>query len=114
MTLRIILSVRGTLVDGGTFSGTTSSSQSVSSRNTHVISTTRSAGNVPRNPHTFMLDNLGSKPESAWTEGDTKSSVLDGKSVLAIDNNGRDDGNLGVKITIDREVGYDTAYPRGK
>ena|ERR1700722_8938081 len=116
MTLRIILSVRGTLVDGGTFSGNTSSTaNSGSSRTTHVISTNRSAtGNVSRNAHTFMLDNLGSKPESAWAEGDGKSSVLDGKGVLPVDNSAAEPGNLGVKITIDREVGYDSAYPRGK
>jgi hypothetical protein len=41
-------------------------------------------------------------------------SVLDGKGVLPVDNSAAEPGNLGVKITIDREVGYDSAYPRGK
>jgi len=111
MTLRIILSVRGTLVDGGSFSGGASTTANSSgSRTTHVISTNRSTASR-NNPHAFMLDNLANKPDAVWAEGDNKSSILDGKpGVLAIDNPSRDGGNLGVKITIDREIGYDSAY----
>jgi hypothetical protein len=111
MTLRIILSVRGTLVDGGSFSGGASTTANSSgSRTTHVISTNPSTASR-NNPHAFMLDNLANKPDAVWAEGDNKSSILDGKpGVLAIDNPSRDGGNLGVKITIDREIGYDSAY----
>lgn len=107
MTLRIILSVRGTLVAGGSFalSGTTANSST--SRTTHVIST-RSAG-VPTNlsnqaPHTYTLDDMRTKPESEWVDENKSHNGDDGKPGVL-------DQGSGIKVTIDREVGYDT---RGK
>ncbi|KAJ7505364.1 hypothetical protein B0H11DRAFT_1978308 [Mycena galericulata] len=107
MTLRIILGIRGTLVQGGSFALTGSSIPSGSSRGTHVLSTTRS-GVAPTHstPHTYTLDDMRSKPEPVWGD-DNKAG--DDKRVLAIDErNAASPGNLGVKVTIDREVGYDT------
>jgi hypothetical protein len=117
MTLRIILVVRGTLADGGSYLGT-SSSQSGSSRSTHVISTSRSGvvTNPSRIPPTYTLDDMRSKAEPEWHESsDGKSSVLDSKGgVLPVETPGGE-GNVGVKITIDREIDYDSApYPHGR
>jgi hypothetical protein len=111
MTLRIILAVRGPLADGGSFAGS-SSATSGSSRATHVISTNRSRdGTNSRSANgTFTLDNLHSKTEGEWPE-DGKSSVTESKgAVLGDDSN----GNIGVRITVDREVGYDDPYMRSK
>ncbi|KAL0580111.1 hypothetical protein V5O48_001887 [Marasmius crinis-equi] len=119
MTLRIILSVRGPLQKGGSFalSGSTANS---SSRTTHVISGGRSG--VPTNISsrvgpTYTLDDMRTKPESEWNENDAGS---EGKGVaFGIDNNPspvQSRGEVvdpGVKITIDREVGYDR-YPHAK
>ncbi len=115
MTLRIILSVRGSLAHGGTFS--TGSAHTASSRTTHVLST-RSGGGAPtisRAPHTYTLDDIRSKREGEWSQ----NSVKDDKGVLPIDGSQPEiaspegDGNIGVKITVDREIGYDV-YPHAK
>ncbi|KAK7056746.1 hypothetical protein VNI00_002463 [Paramarasmius palmivorus] len=113
MTLRIILSVRGPLAKGGSFalSGSTANS---SSRNTHVISTSRSG--QPTNlsshvGHTYTLDDMRTKPEGEWTDTDAASDGKGG-AVLAIDNPNREPVG-GVKVTVDREIGYDQ-YPRAK
>jgi hypothetical protein len=116
MSLRIILSVRGSLEYGGSFGGSHSGGTSSGSRTTHVISAR--SGVVPTNisthgnvNNTYTLDDMRTKPEGEWgvaIEGDGKSSVHDispdGKPTLVSD--GREDGGVGVKITIDREVGY--------
>ncbi|KAH9480445.1 hypothetical protein JR316_0007045 [Psilocybe cubensis] len=108
MTLRIILSVRGTLDHGGSFA-LSASTGATSSRTTHVISG-RSGNNATHisthTPHTYTLDDLRSKPEGDWpsADGDTKSSVHED----AVKGLARSDShNAGVKITIDREIGYD-------
>ncbi|KAF9049664.1 hypothetical protein BDZ89DRAFT_1098958 [Hymenopellis radicata] len=114
MTLRIILSVRGSLAQGGTFS--TGSAHTSSSRTTHVLST-RSGGpaTVSRAPHTYTLDDIRSKREGEWSQ----NSVKDDKGVLPIDGSQPEiaspegEGNMGVKITVDREIGYDV-YPHAK
>ncbi|KAK1226587.1 hypothetical protein PQX77_010427 [Marasmius sp. AFHP31] len=117
MTLRIILSVRGPLYKGGSFalSGSTANS---SSRNTHVLSASRSG--VPTNLSarmgpTYTLDDIRTKPEGEWADNDGAS---DGKSVGLVDGStnpvhSRGGGDAGVKITIDRQVGYDQ-YPHAK
>jgi hypothetical protein len=120
MSLRIVLSVRGNLAHGGSFalSNTTNTG---SSRTTHVI-TTRTGGGVPTHlsthggNHTFTLDDMRSKPEGEWT-GDNKSSVNDSENKpRELDpDTGRVQGNMGVKITINREVDYDESpYPHAK
>jgi len=110
MSLRIILSVRGTLVSGGSFTGNLTGQSS--SRGTRVVSTNRSTTD-PRVAPTYTLDDMRTKPESEWIE-DTKSSVTDRKGVIAIEDPNADPNNIGVKITINREVGYDGGYPQAK
>jgi len=110
MSLRIILSVRGSLVHGGSFA-LSGSSHSGSSRTTHVISTR--TGGVPTNitshgPHTYTLDEMRSKPEGDWVDG--KLSVIEPEAKPAILEPQHDNERgltSGVKITIDREIGYD-------
>lgn len=121
MTLRIILSVRGTLNSGGSFALNASSAHTGStSRTTHVLSTSRSGvpTDLSHNPHhTYTLDQMRSKPEGEW------GPDVDAKSVNELSKGGilppgSDDvavispnpANLGVKITIDREVDYDSPY----
>ncbi|KAJ7212154.1 hypothetical protein GGX14DRAFT_697153, partial [Mycena pura] len=109
MSLRIVLSIRGTLVHGGSFALTGSTAPSNSSRATHVLST---RSGVPTNsthtPHTYTLDDMRAKPEAAWGEVDSKpASTGDDKGTLAIEDPNAP-ANIGVKVTIDREVGYDS------
>ncbi|KDR82758.1 hypothetical protein GALMADRAFT_238272 [Galerina marginata CBS 339.88] len=112
MTLRIVLSVRGTLDHGGSFA-LSASTGGTSSRTTHVIS--GRSGNHPTNisthtPHTYTLDELRSKPEGEWhnTDADTKSSVhLAEDGIKSGVHRSDSNGGVGVKITIDREIGYD-------
>jgi hypothetical protein len=101
MTLRIILNVRGSLASGGAFTGVTASSGQSSSRTTHVIST-RSGGHPGSQvAHTFNLDDIRStKPEPEWSEpgNDNKVIAIDAPQPM---------GPNGVRITVDREIGYD-------
>ncbi|KAF8158399.1 hypothetical protein B0H34DRAFT_656939 [Crassisporium funariophilum] len=121
MTLRIVLSVRGTLEHGGSFALSASTGGS-SSRTTHVLSANgggRSANhpNHPTNisthtPHTYTLDELRSKPEGEWgvvgDDRDTKSSVHGvGGGLVERDLGDKGDRGVGIKITVDREIGYD-------
>jgi hypothetical protein len=118
MTLRIILSVRGSLVHGGSFAGA-STGASGNSRTTHVISTGRShGGNVPQ---TYDLSQVSKVAEGGgeWALGDSdgKSSVTGSgpKGILPVGSHGVDVGQDGVKITIDQQVEYDNdTYPRAK
>nr|GAT60346.1 predicted protein [Mycena chlorophos] len=114
MSLRIVLGIRGTLVHGGSFALTGSSAPSNSSRATHVIST-RSGVPTNQTPHTYTLDDIRStKPEAAWGDVDSKNaSSGDDKGQFPIDERTGSPTNIGVKITVDREVGYDS-YGRAK
>jgi len=104
MTLRIILNVRGSLSSGGVFSGGTASTGQSSSRTTHVISTR--SGGQSQAAHTYNLDDIRStKPEREWSETGTDNKVV------AIDASPM--GPNGVRITVDREIGYDQ-YPHTK
>jgi len=110
MSLRIVLGIRGTLVHGGSFALTGSTVPSNSSRATHVIST---RSGVPTNsthtPHTYTLDDMRSKPEAVWGDADSKNTTpADDKGALPLGERAATPPNLGVKVTIDREVGYDT------
>ena len=107
MTLRIILSVRGSLELGGSFA--LSASVGNSSRSTHIVS--GRSGN-PTNgsiqPNTFTLDDLRTKPESEWAvDPDNKSSIniADRKTNLVPDHF-REPNNrsMGVKVTIDKDT----------
>jgi hypothetical protein len=116
MTLRIILSVRGSLVYGGSFAGA-STAATGTSRSTHVITTNRSHGGVGP-VHTYDLSQVSKVAEGGggeWnlSDSDGKSSVNGPKGILPVGSHGVDVGRDGVKITIDQEVEYDT-YPRAK
>ncbi|KAJ4000391.1 hypothetical protein F5050DRAFT_533939 [Lentinula boryana] len=100
MTLRIILNVRGSLKSGGVFTGGTASSGHSSSRTTHVISTRSGGRHSSQAAHTYNLEDMRTtKPEPEWPEPDAENKVI------AIDGAPMDPN--GVKITVDREVGYD-------
>jgi hypothetical protein len=108
MSLRIVLSIRGTLVHGGSFALTGSTVPSNSSRATHALS---ARSGVPTNsthtPHTYTLDDMRSKPEASWDDAISKSTP-DDKGPLPLGERAPTPPNLGVKVTIDREVGYDS------
>lgn len=106
MSLRIILSIHGSLDYGGNFSLTTGTF--TSSRTTHV-SNARS-GNLPVNHSApnghYTLDDLGTKPESEWIS-DGKGIVSDNDTVLKSGLLARNSDFNGVKVTVDKEIGYD-------
>jgi hypothetical protein len=107
MTLRIILSVRGSLDLGGSFA--LSASTGNSSRSTQIISA-RSGNPVNGSiqPNTFTLDDLRTKPESEWAVGphDKSSiSIADRKNNLIPDSREPSEtSTMGVKVTIDRDT----------
>ncbi|OAX31700.1 hypothetical protein K503DRAFT_852255 [Rhizopogon vinicolor AM-OR11-026] len=121
MSMRIILSVKGDLTNGGIFSASSHAASS-SGAHTHTLS----SGNRQRGAnHTFTLGDMrdatvavaGRKEGAAW-DGD-KSSVTgaevreESKVVLPIA--GEDiDGGLGVQITVDQQVEYDDGFPTRK
>ena len=116
MTLRIILNIRSSLDHGGSFalSGSSAHNTSRSGGNPaiHGLSNVSGIGAQPThgginsvqlrstngpvgpNAHTYTLDEMRGKGESGW-DGDItedKSSVGDGKD------------DLGVKVTVDRDI----------
>ncbi|KAF8964369.1 hypothetical protein BDZ97DRAFT_1919056 [Flammula alnicola] len=111
MTLRVVLSIRSTLAGGGSFALSASSAGASSSRTgtTHTGISTHGAG-----VHTYTLDEMRGKPEGEWGvgDGDAKSSVHgltageDGVVKVGVVEREELD-TAGVKITIDREIGYD-------
>jgi len=115
MTLRIILSVRGSLVSGGSFAVTSASNPSRSGGTTHVISASR-RGDAATNPVLSLQPTPGTYAvplegkERDWVaEYDGKSSVGDKegafdspRSPVLVDN--------GVKITVATETDYDGPF----
>lgn len=102
MTLRIILSVRGTLHYGGSFSGMGSMSTGIHS-GSRGIGSGRVPPNAPSilqiNSHThtaqtFTIDGISQKVEHNWDGSEGKAEVLPIP----------DDDRKGVKITVDREI----------
>jgi hypothetical protein len=106
MTLRIILAVRGSLVSGGSFAGSTPSS----SYTTHVLSTSRSlsTGRAP----TYTLDQMRAGTKEVYVDADVKAGYHKGSDDILNISEGIIDGAKGVKVTIDREVDYDHDYNR--
>lgn len=126
MTLRIILSVRGSLASGGSFAGSSSGGSSGSrGATTHVISTRHTGANST--PGVLQIGSqLSNAPGQTYTIGemtqdkgrtadwdtDGKSSVNEGKEALVpsddnvniVDTNSTPANPYGVKITIDRQV----------
>ncbi|KAG5654268.1 hypothetical protein H0H81_005514 [Sphagnurus paluster] len=111
MSLRIILSVRGSLAQGGSFALSANTTTN-SSRTTHVIST---RGAVPTNisthGQTYTLD-VRSKTEADWASND-KASESEAKPTI-LDSAEANNPGVGVKITIDREIGYDDSFHHAK
>ncbi|KAG1733044.1 uncharacterized protein EDB91DRAFT_1150079 [Suillus paluster] len=124
MSMRIILSVRGDLANGGSFS-VSSHAASSSGANTHSLS---GSGTRPRGVnHTFTLGDMrdasvavaGRKEGGEWDAD--KSSVTpheESKVILPIVGEDIDGGiprartGLGVQITVDQQVEYDDGFAR--
>jgi len=106
MSLRIILSVRGSLNHGGSFA-LSDSSAATASRSTQGISVPRSGGAITNisthgPQHTYTLDEMRTRPES---RSSGNANDIDAKSSVHV--LGSDDAPIGVKVTVDREIGYD-------
>ncbi|KAF8349350.1 hypothetical protein F5887DRAFT_878651 [Amanita rubescens] len=111
MTLRIILSVRGNLDYGGSFALSASSGLTGSSRTTHVISTRSGVQthlSIHNPTHTYTLDDMRSKPEGEF-DIDGKSSVNEPKSTALYESPAIEGPRLGVKVTVNRDIDYDTS-----
>ena len=120
MTLRIILSVRGSLIHGGSFAGVWPSSTGTHSASRGIAST-RAPPNAPSvlqiasNAHsapTYTIDNIRQKTERGWDGSEGKGDII---AVAENDHKPLDSpeydaeypkapGLQGVKITVDREV----------
>jgi hypothetical protein len=133
MTLRIILSVRGTLHYGGSFAGVWSSSSG-----TNTASRGVGSARAPANPppvlqinshthpaHTYTIDGISQKVEHGWDGSEGKNEILP-IAVPDLKNSPINESEFdcasaktpglpahGVKITVDREIAdYDP--PRTK
>ena len=115
MTLRIILSVRGSLEKGGSYA--VSSSHSHSHPSTHVISSQRiAAGGAvlslqqpPQGTYNVPLGADGKTHD--WTDDKASDAIVEakGEGVYPVDppiSPELDEGPRGVKVTIDTEVDY--------
>ncbi len=122
MTLRIILSVRGSLLHGGSFAGAWPMSTSTHSASRGIASA-RAPPNAPSvlqitsNGHsapTYTIDGIRQKSERGWDVTEAKSDI----SAVAEDDHkpldspeydaeySKAPGLQGVKITVDREVDH--------
>lgn len=119
MTLRIILSVRGTLAYGGSFAGasTPNTSAGNSRGTTHVLSarapgasnvlninSTIGTGTIGQ---TYTIGEMGADKSRPDWDADGKSSVNEGKEGLVPSDDQVNIVNThpkGVKVTIDRQV----------
>jgi len=116
MTMRIILSVRGSLVSGGSFAGTSSGSHSgtTASRNTHGIrtnptTTANSVLNINSHPNqTYTINEIskGVKGDDAWMGNDGKSVDSKGEHMFPEHAVEAPNSGLDVKITVDTETDY--------
>ncbi|KAI0051095.1 hypothetical protein FA95DRAFT_1486048 [Auriscalpium vulgare] len=114
MTLRIILSVRGTLYSGGSFAGVWSSTTGTNSASRAVTSARAPAGapsvlQINSQLHgapTYTIDGMDGKAEHGWDGSDHKETLphdLKQSSTLTSDYEVPAPG-LGVMVTVDREV----------
>jgi len=119
MTLRVILAVRGTLIDGGVYAGQSQGSSSAArsggptgvsfSRNKETNIVNISNNGTGRSPQTYTLEEMRSKAERDWHD-DGKGSLAESRSVLETKTNPEDglapynSGFPGVTVTIDRET----------
>lgn len=118
MTLRIILSVRGSLKDGGSYAVSSTSAHSRSNPSTHVISTHRPAG-APGNPvvsfqqpgmYPVTLTGGENKGNNDWTDDKASDQMAEVKGEGVFPEPAgtptSEDAPKGVKITIDRETAF--------
>jgi len=124
MTLRIILAVRGSLSQGGSFAGVLSASSGTHSAS-RGIGTARAPTNAPsvlqisshtHTAPTYTIDGIGQKAAHGWDGTEGKNDILgvpenDLKSFGPPMNDTEFDtgyakapGLHGVKITVDREI----------
>jgi hypothetical protein len=120
MTLRIILSVRGSLFHGGSFAGVWPSSSGTHSASRGIASArapqnTPSVLQITSNVHsapTYTIDGIRQKTERGWDGTEVESDILAvaendhkplGSSEYDADYS-EAPGLQGVKITVDREV----------
>ena len=122
MTLRIILSVRGSLLQGGSFAGVWPSSTGTHSASRGIASArapqnTPSVLQITSNVHsapTYTIDGIRQNAERGWDGAEGKSDIL---AVAENDHKPLDSPDYdadfskvpslqggGVKITVDREV----------
>ncbi|KAH9986698.1 hypothetical protein BJV77DRAFT_1028094 [Russula vinacea] len=122
MTLRIILSVRGSLFYGGSFAGvwpsttgTTSGSRGIQVASARVPANAPSVLQITSNAHTaptYTIDGIGQKTERGWDGTEGKNDILgipqnDHKPLDSPDEDAefpKAPGLNGVKITVDREI----------
>jgi len=119
MTLRIILSVRGSLFDGGSFDAVSPSSTATHRPSRGVVSrvpqNTPSVLQITSNAHsapTYTINGISHKVERGWDGTEGKSDILavaenDHKPLDSPEYDGdypKAPGLQGVKITVDREV----------
>ena len=120
MSLRIILSVRGSLFYGGSFAGVWASSTGTNSASRGVASA-RAPANAPavlqitshaHSAPTYTIDGIGHKSEHGWdgTEGKTDILAISDNDHKPLDSPDEETefskvpGLHGVKITVDREI----------
>jgi hypothetical protein len=118
MSLRIILSVRGSLVYGGSFAGAWASSTTTNSASRGIASA-RAPANPPsvlqitshaHSAPTYTIDGIGQKSEHGWDGTEGKSDILAIPDHKPLDSPEFDaeypkaPGLKGVKITVNREI----------
>ncbi len=120
MTLRIILSVRGSLFYGGSFAGVWPSSTGTHTASRGIASpriptNTPSVLQITSNAHsapTYTIDGIRPKAERGWDGTEAKSDILAENDHKPLDGPTYDadyskaPGLQGVKITVDREIDH--------
>ena len=111
MTMRIILAVRGSLANGGSFAVSSTSNPSRSGNTTHVISASRPAGQPPVNPVLSLRGPTEAPYAVPLEQADKVGADWDGKSSVG----GRDQKvteiyptespveQTGVHVTVETE-----------
>ena len=114
MTLRIILSVRGSLKDGGSYA-VSSTAHSHSHPSTHVISTHRPGVPNPvvsfQERGTYPVHLEGEAKAHDWSDDKASDQMAEvkGEGVFPVEPTGTpvsEEGPKGVKITIDTETAF--------
>ena len=127
MSMRIVLSVRGSLAQGGSFAVTSSSHPSRSGNTTHVLSGQRppanpvlsvGAGRGETGTFSVPLGGAGDKAIVGHEDWDGKSSVNGGRDqkpsdILGPIDTSVQDAQTGVRVTVESETNFD-GYPKEK